>query len=475
MITRRKENTLQELEEEFVILFFRMIQSIRLYESNSQLLQDYLSRLTDALNKLIGDDDFTFLVINNLLSVHGETLRYRRDNTRIFNGIVVFFEQRELEGLVFLPKIKETSPDEILSFMRILVKAETEERPYDWLEKVKKEAGFTWINFLPLTEGSNKKEQYDIKERVKTTYWQANAAVREVSNKLALRNMAGVRKMKRVMHNMVKLAFEDESILLGASTLRDYDDYTFSHSVNVAILALCLGNYIGLSRKSLAFLSICGMLHDLGKVEIPREILHKPEKLTTEEWEQMRKHPVASVKQILMLQASHELKSKILLGPFEHHLCFDLSGYPKTHFMQQVSLFGRILQIVDVYDAITSPRAYHNDTCSPPEALAYLLKHAGKNFDLTLTKLFISMMGAYPPGTLLHLGTGEIGLVIDYSKKVGAPLPRVLLLEEVAGEVKKGEVVDLEDKTSEINLKRRTILGSFHPYKYGINPGDYLL
>ena len=475
MVKRTKENTVQELEEEFVILFFRMIQSIRLYESNSQLLQDYLSRLTDALKRLIGNEEFTFLVVNNLLCVHGETLRYRRDNTRIFNGIVVFFEQRELEGLVFLPKVKETSQDDILSFMRILVMAEGEEKPYEWLERVKKEAGYDFINFLPLTEGSNKKEKYDIKERVKTTYSQANAAVREVSNKLALRNMAGVRKMKRVMHNMVKLAFEDESILLGASTLRDYDDYTFSHSVNVAILALCLGNYIGLSRKSLAFLSICGMLHDLGKVEVPREILHKPEKLTTEEWEQMRKHPVASVKQILMLQASQELKSKILLGPFEHHLCFDLSGYPKTDFMQQVSLFGRILQIVDVYDAITSPRAYHIDTCSPPEALAYLLENAGKDFDLTLTKLFIAMMGAYPPGTLLHLGTGEIALVLDYSKKVGATLPRVVLLEELEGEVKKGEIVDLEDKNSETSLKRRTILGSFHPDKYGINPADYLL
>jgi HD-GYP domain-containing protein (c-di-GMP phosphodiesterase class II) len=475
MIKRTKENTVQELEEAFVILFFRMIQSIRLYESNSQLLQDYLFRLTDTLNKLIGNEEFTFLVVNNLLCVQGETLRYRRDNTRIFNGIVVFFEQRELEGLVFLPKFKETSQDDILSFMRILVMAEAEEKPFDWLEKEKNEAGLDCINFLQLTEGSNKKERYDIKERVRTTYWQANAAVREVSNKLSLRNVAGVRKMKRVMHNMVKLAFEDESILLGASTLRDYDDYTFSHSVNVAILALCMGNYIGLSRKSLAFLSICGMLHDLGKVEIPRDILHKPEKLTTEEWEQMRKHPVASVKQILMLQASQELKSKILLGPFEHHLCYDLSGYPKTNFMQRVSLFGRILQIVDVYDAITSPRAYHNETCSPPEALAYLLENAGKNFDLTLTKLFISMMGAYPPGTLLHLGTGEIALVIDYSKKLGTVLPRVILLEELDGEVKKGTIVDLEDKNSEINLKRRTILGSFHPDKYGINPADYLL
>jgi hypothetical protein len=176
-----------------------------------------------------------------------------------------------------------------------------------------------------------------------------------------------------------------------------------------------------------------------------------------------------------MLQASHELKSKIMLGPFEHHLCSDLSGYPKTNFMQQVSLFGRILQIVDVYDAITSPRAYHQDTCSPPEALAYLLEHAGKDFDLTLTKIFVSMMGAYPPGTLLHLGTGEIGLVLDYPKKGGSALPRVILLEEVEGKVKKGEVVDLAEKDSEKSLHRRNVLGSFHPDKYGINPADYLL
>ena len=281
--------------------------------------------------------------------------------------------------------------------------------------------------------------------------------------------------MKRVMHNMVKLAFEDESILLGASTLRDYDDYTFSHSVNVAILSLCLGNYIGLSRKSLGFLSICGLLHDLGKVEVPREILHKPDKLSTEEWEEIRKHPVTSVKQILMLQASYELKSKIMLGPFEHHLCFDLSGYPKTNFIQKVSLFGRILQIVDVYDASTSYRAYNHYTFSPPEALSYLLENAGKDFDLTLTKIFISMMGIYPPGTLLHLGTGEIGLVMDYPQKTGSTLPRIILLEEVEGKVKKGEVVDLEEKNTEISLQRRNVLGSFNPDKYGINPADYLL
>jgi len=164
-----------------------------------------------------------------------------------------------------------------------------------------------------------------------------------------------------------------------------------------------------------------------------------------------------------------------MLGPFEHHLCYDLSGYPKTEFTKEVSLFGRILQIVDVYDAITSPRAYHVESCSPPQALEHLLDGAGRAFDLILTKVFIAMMGAYPAGTLLHLGTGEIGLVMDYPQKKGASMPRVILLEEGEEGIKKGEVVNLEEKSSEQDLQRRKIQGFYHPNTYGINAADFLL
>jgi len=470
----KKEIKVQELEERFVVFFFKMYQSVRLYQNNSQMLEEYLTGFRKSLEGLIVNEEFSFLVSSGLLCVQGETLRYRRDNNRIFNDVVAFFEHRELEGLIFYPTVKKALPEELLSFFRILVNAEVHENPSKWLELEKKSKHFNWVNFIP-SQDKNRKPFEDVRERVRVAYWQAHASVKEVSEKLTIRNMAGVRKMKRVMQNMVKLAFEDESILLGASTLRDYDDYTFSHSVNVAILALCLGNQIGLSRKSLSFLSICGLLHDLGKVEISRDIIHKPTSLNTEEWEEIKKHPVSSVRQILMLKASHDLKSKIMLGPFEHHLCYDLSGYPETEFMEEVSLFGRILQIVDVYDAITSPRAYHVDSCSPPNALEHLLDGAGKEFDLILTKVFIAMMGAYPTGTLLHLGTGEKALVMDYPQKKGSSMPRVILLKEEEGEIKKGEVVNLEEKRSDQDLQRRNILGFYHPSTYGINAADFLL
>jgi HD-GYP domain-containing protein (c-di-GMP phosphodiesterase class II) len=277
------------------------------------------------------------------------------------------------------------------------------------------------------------------------------------------------------MQNMVEYAFVDESILLGASTIREHDDYTYTHSVNVAILSVCLGNRIGLSRNALTYLSICALFHDLGKVEVAQEILKKPSGLNPEEWEEIRKHPLSSVRQILMLRASHALKTRILLAPFEHHLGYDLSGYPKTQFIKTVSLFGRILQITDVYDAITSPRSYHQKTYSPPQALSHLMAGAGKEFNTTLTKVFVSMMGRYPIGTLLHLDTGEIALVMDYPEKGDHSLPRVLLLvEENEGTLKRGEVVDLTEKDDEKRLYKRRVLGSFQPEMYGIKAADFI-
>jgi len=277
------------------------------------------------------------------------------------------------------------------------------------------------------------------------------------------------------MQNMVEYAVIDESILLGASTIRDHDDYTYTHSVNVAILSLCLGNRIGLSRNALTYLSICALFHDLGKVEISPEILNKPNGLSQKEWDEIRKHPLSSVRQILMLRASHLLKSRIMLAPFEHHLGSDLSGYPETHYINTVSLFGRILQITDVYDAITSPRAYHHVTYSPPEALRHLLAGAGKEFDSTLTKVFVAMMGRYPIGTLLQLDTGEFGLVLDYPGKGESALPRVqLLIEESDGKVIRGDLVDLAEKESAAGFYKRRVIGCYQPESYGIHAADFI-
>jgi HD-GYP domain-containing protein (c-di-GMP phosphodiesterase class II) len=474
MKSQKAQERITEVEENFIVVFYRLIQSIRLYQHKSQIVKEYTAQFIEELEKLIGDEEFTMLFSKGLICVQGDKLTFRRENLAVFQRILSFFEERGLEGLIFHPGIKDISSDEILAFFNLLINAETHDNPWDWLEQQKKTGIYPWVDFKQSLE-KPKKETGDLREKTRTAYWQANASVKEVTQKLSLNNKAGVRKIKRIMQNMVEYAFVDESILLGASTIREHDDYTYTHSVNVAILSVCLGNRIGLSRNALTYLSICALFHDLGKVEVAQEILKKPSGLNPEEWEEIRKHPLSSVRQILMLRASHALKTRILLAPFEHHLGYDLSGYPKTQFIKTVSLFGRILQITDVYDAITSPRSYHQKTYSPPQALSHLMAGAGKEFNTTLTKVFVSMMGRYPIGTLLHLDTGEIALVMDYPEKGDHSLPRVLLLvEENEGTLKRGEVVDLTEKDDEKRLYKRRVLGSFQPEMYGIKAADFI-
>jgi putative nucleotidyltransferase with HDIG domain len=274
----------------------------------------------------------------------------------------------------------------------------------------------------------------------------------------------------------VDLVQEDNSLMLGLATIRDYDDYTYTHSVNVALLATCLGRHVGLSKVTLEYLTVCALFHDLGKVEVSKDILLKPGQLNADEWDKMRKHPLIGVRKILRLQAPHSLKSRIILGPFEHHLNPDLSGYPYTYFMKKLSLLGKILRIVDVYEALTSERIYRPRSFSPDEALRRMWSERGKNFDTPLLKSFISMMGIYPIGTIVELDSGEIGLVMDYTDESEKALPLVMLLvEDGEGVLTRGETVNLAAQGTNTDSPRRNIARGIPSSRLGIEPSQFLL
>jgi HD-GYP domain-containing protein (c-di-GMP phosphodiesterase class II) len=385
-----------------------------------------------------------------------------------------FFESRKLSGICFHSDHKNFSFKNILCFARILNAALEKESPIVWIIEELKKMAFSWVEILQIP--NTKEQDFERKEMARKTYAYALTSVKEVAQKINSQRQAGVRKLKRLVQNMVDTLSEDESVLLGLSTMRDYDDYTYTHSVNVAILSLCLGKRIGLSRISLSHLAICGLVHDLGKLDIPKKVLNKPGKLTDEEFKVIQMHPIKSVNQIIKLRAPTDLKAKILLPPFEHHLKYDLSGYPRVHNKKSVSLFGRIITIADVFDALTSPRIYRPTAVSPDRALDILLKGSGKDFDPILLKVFINMLGVYPVGTLLKLDSGEFGIVVNCPEngQPGRPII-VLLVRDDNGKFKKGNSVDLSEKDSEKDSFKRNILKSLHPATLGIQPADFIL
>jgi HD-GYP domain-containing protein (c-di-GMP phosphodiesterase class II) len=260
------------------------------------------------------------------------------------------------------------------------------------------------------------------------------------------------------------------------STLRHHDDYTYTHSVNVSILAICLGHYIGLDKNALETLGICGLFHDLGKVDIPLKILNKQGKLSEREYNLIQKHSLNSVRHIAKLKAPRELRSKIMLAPFEHHLKYDLSGYPRSWRTKPVSLFGRILTIVDVFDAITSARIYRSKAISPAQALNMMNDGAGRDFDPILLKAFINLQGVFPAGTMVALDTGELGIVSENPEKSDGAHPKVTILIPVDGKgYTRGETVDLSERDTPDDKYKRHVIDTYNPALYGVQPSAYIL
>jgi HD-GYP domain-containing protein (c-di-GMP phosphodiesterase class II) len=465
------------LGEKTLGAFHKLIQTAKIHENNNQLLIKCIKDFSGALRSWWTDnDDLTIKLSHGRFLIQDEKLYFQRENVKLIQEMYHFFETRKLSGLRFHSDLKGYSVENILRFARLINVAGEKDDPLAWIVEGLEKGAFPWVEILQLPRTKAHEQDFESKDMARKTYAYALTSVKEVAQKINSQRRAGVRKLKRIVQNMVDILSEDESVMLGISTMRDYDDYTYTHSVNVAILSLCLGKRIGLSRISLSHLAICGLVHDLGKLDIPKEILNKPGKLTDQEFKEMEKHPIKSVSQIMRMHAPEDLKAKILLPPFEHHLKYDLSGYPRVQNKKSVSLFGRILAIADVFDALTSPRIYRPKANSPDRALDIMLKGSGKDFDPILLKVFINMLGVYPVGTLLKLDTGELGLVVDCQKNGDLTRPRIVLLMRDDHDIfKKGKFVHLSAKHPETGSFKRNIVRSFHPSSFGLQPADFIL
>jgi HD-GYP domain-containing protein (c-di-GMP phosphodiesterase class II) len=457
--------------------FHKLIQTARIHRRSNQLLIDCINDFSAVLNLWWTDEGgLTIKLSRGRIIIQDEKLRYHNENTKLVQEMYQFFEDRKLAGLRFHAATETFSPGSILRFIRLLNNAGERRHPLQWLSQQLMEDPFDWVEILQLPDSKPAPEKPDRGTMARNTYAHALVSVKEVAEKINSERRAGVRKLKRIAQNMVDILSKDESVMLGISTMRDYDDYTYTHSVNVAILSLCLGKRIGLSRLRLSHLAICGLLHDLGKLNVPKEILNKPGKLTDREFMEIKKHPIKSVSQIVKMDAPEELKAKILLPPFEHHLKYDLSGYPQVRKKRSVSLFGRIITITDVFDALTSPRVYRPEAMSPNRALEIMLKDSGKHFDPILLKVFINMLGVYPVGTLVKLDTGELGLVVDGDCDGDLTRPRIVLLEHDGDDrYHKGETVLLTARHPDTGSHQRNIVNSCHPSRMGLQPADFII
>jgi len=195
-----------------------------------------------------------------------------------------------------------------------------------------------------------------------------------------------VRSLSVAMHG-------DSAMLLPLLTLKEFDQYTTTHALNVSVLSMGLAEFMGLSPREVRSYGVAGMLHDLGKVRVPKDILTKPGKLTPEEWALMRSHTVEGAR--LILQSDQNLDVAALVA-FEHHIMINGGGYPDRHYRCDCHKASTLVHVCDVYDALRTKRPYR-DAWEPAATLAYIEKGIGSEFDRDVAKAFIAMMGKWEP------------------------------------------------------------------------------
>jgi len=465
--------------EEFLHNFYSLSQTARIHSDSHTLVLEGIEKFSESINSCMDNDSLTFKISNDQVYVDDEKLSYNRTTKNLFDNIVRYFDTRALEGVRLLEDIKQAPEKKILAFMRLLDISGQQPEPLAWLKDGLAAENIEWVELIKKTERPQEESfnsKAERRERAKKDYTYAKASVEEVAQKIKDgKGEVGVRKTVRVMQDMVTNLIEDDEVYSAISTLRVFDDYTYTHSVNVAMLSMCIGRRINLSRRNLVNLGMCALFHDLGKIEIPNEILHKKEKLDDSELKLIEEHSVNSSRLMLKLKASPDSKARILVPMFEHHLKYDLSGYPHADWKKPLTLFGKIISIADKYDTLTSSRAYRKSVLSPDRALGYMFDRAGKDFDPTLIKVFVNIMGVYPVGTLLKIDTGELALVVSSPSRDFSKRPLVCVLEKGAdSSYTKKEIINLDERDSETGNYVREILETYHPANLGIQPVQHI-
>ena len=224
------------------------------------------------------------------------------------------------------------------------------------------------------------------------------------------------------------------------SLMGNVDDYLYRHSVNVAVLSLLIGLELNLSEEDLEKLTIGALLHDVGKLFVNQDIINKRGILTDDEYEQVKKHSAEGYK---YLREIYEMPTKSYVGILQHHERYDGLGYPNQVKGKDIFLFGRIIAIADVYDAITSDRP-HRKAMLPTEAMEYVMGGAGTMFDYDLVSIFVDKIAPYPCGSRVTLSNGSEAVVIRNNTGLGCR-PTVEIIGEDDYE---NEIIDLSNKSN---------------------------
>lgn len=327
----------------------------------------------------------------------------------------------------------------------------------------------------PPTGGADLPGGAESREAARKTYEESVAVSKELFNGTRMGRAANVKHVRHAVQNIVDGVLNDEASLGGLSTLKDYDDYAFTHAVNVCIFCVAIGRRLGLSKAKLYDLGHAALVHDLGMSRIPKKILTKGSKLTAVERRMMEAHTWLGALTIFELRDFGEIPFQSMVVAYEHHMLSGDHGYPVPVRPREPSVFSKIIAVAAAFDAATNERSY-SKALPADEVLRELWENKELGFDPVIVKALINLLGIYPVGTCVILDTYELALVhAANADPTFVHRPTVRLLCDADGLwLEPAPLVDLS-KTDDEGGFERSIIKVTDPDRYGIKVSDYFV
>lgn len=456
----------------FLFRYYAVLKIVKVYDFHNQIVQDQITQLYNSLQSILEKEgDVVLRARLNAFYVNGVRVKFDYSSYHVYKSLWADFQAKKMAAISFSPGISE---NELKQFLQIYAgKDLPSEGAY---EKIIERIDAEDIEHIFIEKAAPDELYVSREKSAVRLYFSGIYLLKEVYEKQKEEAAFNLNLVKRWMQSIYNHIQDDESFIYGLTNIKNYDDYTLNHSINVSILAIAFGRRLGLTRDELIDLGISAFLHDLGKLDVPKEILEKPSELTEEERAIVETHVQHGAQRLIELKSARRLPLRAVQVALEHHLKADMSGYPRYVRKRTTSLFSQIVKIVDYFDAITTRRVYRPRTLTREEALKDMQQKSGEEFNPILLKAFINMIGAYPVGSLVALDSGELGIVFEANPHPAFYLrPKVKIIADSSGQIFEGEIIDLADIDAETGKFKRTIVKCLDPEKYGIRVADYFL
>ena len=464
----------QQEGRKILTAFYGAMSALKLYPVENETVQTALTELHGLIERIVRNDGAAEVrVVGDFFFLNENRVRLDATSVSTSGSFSRALQDHGIGTIEVHPGIERS---EWAPFLSMILRSPNTDDPFGAFSQSFAHAHTQHIELRAETDSDEVEDDVDALTAARRTYAESVQVAKDALGDTRIGKAVNVRKVKRAVQGIVDEVISNESSMVTMTTLRDFDEYTFTHCVNVCIFSVIIGQRLALDKLQLYELGLGALFHDIGKQRVDYDVINKAGGLTEDEWEQLKEHTTEGLLLLFNMGGFADTPYRQMLMAYEHHMKIDLTGYPSNKRPREPTLFSRIVAVADAFDAGTSVRSYQYEPWSPDAVLKEMRDNPKRGQDVLLVKALITATGVYPVGTLVILDTHELAVVAKANPDLDLlNRPTVRVISDAMGvPLVTPLTVDLT-KVDPVTGQTRNIIKTTDPQKYGIRVSDYLL